>query len=690
MSRRRSSSRRGTASTAPASIAACAVLGLARLGGVMVHADDTLNVNVTDAFDFTGTQLEVLADEVLVEVGMFTSYTDTEGQWMTVKENGDYYDQTVWTSGMVAGMFWYQYAGTGDDAWKASGQFFLEGLEGVEETNDNDLGFQARYAYPFTLFSYTKHVFDSFGLGYKLISDDEDEDKEAYKERVLTGANTLNGFRWDADIPAFWSWTNLSNRPEWERAVNIDMMMNMEILLWANENGESEADSYATKVEAHANQTWIDVVRHGDNSTYHAADYDRATGELVEKGTYQGYDDSSTWTRGQAWGIYGNVMVYRFRQKPHFLSYSIGLLEYWEDNIPDDLVPPSDFDAPDDSRNGKDSSASAIVASALFELFTATGDALYLKRAQEYLFALMSPDANYYQPDATDGWQSILRRATSKWNDSETGAVFGDYFFLEALVRYQDLAPSILLWNETEVTVNAAESSQGGVTVSGARRLQVLSGGSFCRLSVSGDTVEFADRDCVPVPPDFDGVNAVQTPSPDLSSTMTPTSDGSGGGTFLTESDSPTAAPSASETSAPSSAEEIADDDGTSVGASNKIVFTGSDLVNDVAFALLDTAASVFFWLGVTLSNPWNIPSTVTLESDDGETAEGNVTTPEGGWKTGLNKVHFAIESLAMADGDWNKLETVTIEFVESGTSAGEEDTDVVVDWLVVTNELAL
>ena len=52
--------------------------------------------------------------------------------------------------------------------------------------------------------------------------------------------------------------------------------------------------------------------------------------------------------------------------------------------------------------------------------------------------------------------------------------------------------------------------------------------------------------------------------------------------------------------------------------------------------------------------------------------------------------MHFAIESLAMADGDWNKLETVTIEFVESGKSAGEEDTDVVVDWLVVTNELAL
>lgn len=40
-----------------------------------------------------------------------------------------------------------------------------------------------------------------------------------------------------AKIPAFWSWANPSSRPEWERAVNVDMMMNMEIMLWAAENG---------------------------------------------------------------------------------------------------------------------------------------------------------------------------------------------------------------------------------------------------------------------------------------------------------------------------------------------------------------------------------------------------------------------------------------------------------------------
>lgn len=47
---------------------------------------------------------------------------------------------------------------------------------------------------------------------------------------------------------------------------------------------------------------------------------------------------------------------------------------YWEDNIPSDLVPPTDFDAPvSASDNGKDASASAIVASALLEIFDLTG-----------------------------------------------------------------------------------------------------------------------------------------------------------------------------------------------------------------------------------------------------------------------------------------------------------------------------
>ncbi|CAN0160116.1 unnamed protein product, partial [Ectocarpus sp. 12 AP-2014] len=80
------------------------------------------------------------------------------------------------------------------------------------------------------------------------------------------------------------------------------MIMNMEIMLWAAVNG-GDAE-YSDAVENHADTTWADLVR-DDYSTYHVADYNPSTGGLVDKGTYQGWQDESTWSRGQAWAIYG-------------------------------------------------------------------------------------------------------------------------------------------------------------------------------------------------------------------------------------------------------------------------------------------------------------------------------------------------------------------------------------------------
>lgn len=64
-------------------------------------------------------------------------------------------------------------------------------------------------------------------------------------------------------------------------------------------------------------------------------------------------------------------------------------------------------------------------------------DPAYLVKAQEHLSGVLTAD--YYLPDATDGYQSILRRATSEWGDEEVGATFGDYFLLETMVRERNL-----------------------------------------------------------------------------------------------------------------------------------------------------------------------------------------------------------------------------------------------------------
>ena len=39
----------------------------------------------------------MLTEEVLTEEGVFTDYTDTDGKWLTSKENGDDIEKEVWT-----------------------------------------------------------------------------------------------------------------------------------------------------------------------------------------------------------------------------------------------------------------------------------------------------------------------------------------------------------------------------------------------------------------------------------------------------------------------------------------------------------------------------------------------------------------------------------------------------------------
>lgn len=48
-------------------------------------------------------------------------------------------------------------------------------------------------------------------------------------------------------------------------------------------------------------------------------DYSTA-GAILSRGTLQGYSDSSTWTRGQAWAIYGYAMVYRYTSDARMLA----------------------------------------------------------------------------------------------------------------------------------------------------------------------------------------------------------------------------------------------------------------------------------------------------------------------------------------------------------------------------------
>ena len=104
----------------------------------------------------------------------------------------------------------------------------------------------------------------------------------------------------------------------------------------------------------------------------------------------------------------------------------------------DDFVPYSDFDAPLDSSNPRDTSAAAIVASAALDLFDMTGTQKYLDAARNILLSLGSPD---YLAEGT-AYQPILRKGSGKWGDPEVGTSFGDFYYIEAMLRHRALFPA--------------------------------------------------------------------------------------------------------------------------------------------------------------------------------------------------------------------------------------------------------
>ncbi|CAM9689754.1 unnamed protein product [Ectocarpus sp. 12 AP-2014] len=145
-------------------------------------------------------------------------------------------------------------------------------------------------------------------------------------------------------------------------------------------------------------------------------------------------------------------MVHRYLKEQRFLDYAINTLSYFVDNLPDDNVPYADFDAPVDSDNPKDSSATAIVTSTLFELFELTGEPAYLEKAQEFLSSLLL-SSTYFDSSATDGRQAILRNSAAAWGDEAVGSVTANYVLLEPMVRYKTMAPSITLRDEAEAHI---------------------------------------------------------------------------------------------------------------------------------------------------------------------------------------------------------------------------------------------
>ena len=319
--------------------------------------------------------------------------------------------QENWTMGFWPGILWYAYEASGDAALETAARGYTEALDFIarQPAYDHDIGFI---------------MFPSFGNGFRLTGD------PAYKEAVLATAERLAALfnpavgtilSWPREVPNFGGHNTI-----------MDNMLNLETLLWAAENGGDPA--WKDIAITHADTTMRYNFR-PDGTSYHVAVYDAETGAYQYSCTHQGYADDSMWARGQAWGIYGYTMVYRFTREPRFLEFAQKIADVYLARLPADKVPYWDFCDPAIPNASKDASAAAVVASALLELSTYT-DGKYRADAEAMLRSLYE---NYRAPEGCD---SFLLHSTGHHpagKEIDYSIVYADYYFIEALLRLKNL-----------------------------------------------------------------------------------------------------------------------------------------------------------------------------------------------------------------------------------------------------------
>lgn len=211
-------------------------------------------------------------------------------------------------------------------------------------------------------------------------------------------------------------------------------------------------------------------------------------GKVRQKLTAQGYSDSSTWARGQAWAILGYAQTYSWTKKREFLDASKGLAEYFIQRMESSpaiveqqgrgrYVPLWDFDAPitNTGTNGdqgplRDVSAGLIAANGMLILYgqlAGTGELDAAKRYLDYALSIAKDTVKLaynrderqlnlcerdgvtkvesYQTSNSHRFDAILEKSTANFNGNHAdrawdhGLVYADYYFLELGNRLLDM-----------------------------------------------------------------------------------------------------------------------------------------------------------------------------------------------------------------------------------------------------------
>ncbi|WP_124041096.1 glycoside hydrolase family 88 protein [Clostridium perfringens] len=322
-----------------------------------------------------------------------------------------------WTDGFWTGLLWLAYEYTGDEKYRELADknvaSFKNRVEKDIELDHHDLGF----LYSLATVS-----------GYKLTG------SEDAREASIKAANKLIS-RYQENGEFIQAWGELGSKEHYRFI--IDCLLNIPLLYWtSDETGDAKYRNIANK---HFVTSCNNVIR-DDASAFHTFYMDNKTGKPLRGVTRQGYSNDSAWARGQAWGVYGIPLNYRYTRNESCFNLYEGMTNYLLNRLPKDNVCYWDLIFNDGDDHSKDSSAAAIAVCGMHEMNKYLPEVDENKEVYKYAMhnILRSLIENYMNPEIELG-KPVLLHGVYSWHSGkgvDEGNIWGDYFFLEALMRF--------------------------------------------------------------------------------------------------------------------------------------------------------------------------------------------------------------------------------------------------------------
>lgn len=376
---------------------------------ILLTKNEITAKEIKDALNIAISQVE----KNLVEYTDFFKYSNSENGFYEKSENIE------WTTGFWTGEIWLAYEMTNNDKFKNSAikhtKSFRERLDAHVDIDHHDMGF---------LYSL------SCVSSYKLTGD-----KKARETAILASDHLLTRFIENGGYFQAWGEVGAENNTR----LIIDCLLNMPLLFWASE--ETGDDKYKEKALIHIKTALKNIIR-DDNSTYHTYFFNK-DGQPTHGATVQGYKDGSAWARGQAWGVYGTALAYKYVKDPEYIETFEKITDFFIGNLPENLIPYWDFTFKDGSDEPRDSSSSAIAICGMLEMskYLPKDKAEYYTKIAKKMLKALVDTCSISDYSKSNGQITLGTYArSSEFNPCNNRGLnecntWGDYYYMEALVR---------------------------------------------------------------------------------------------------------------------------------------------------------------------------------------------------------------------------------------------------------------